>query len=164
MTVITDARTYFFELHAEETNNIRDDDMVFTVRFVYPQNDTATLDYNMYDSLPDIDAHPEKYNFNYSIRGSEEISPIRIFDDGKFTYVEFKDKNAEIPAIFHVDSAGNEELINFRKRGNFIVIERVSPVFTLRRGPALVCMYNEATKIPPKPQPEERGFIDRIFN
>lgn len=164
LTVITDQRTYFFELHAEETNNIRADDMVFTVRFVYPQNDTATLDYSIFDDIPDYQANPEKYNFNYSLRGSEDISPIRIFDDGNFTYLEFRDKNAELPAIFHVDASGKEELINFRKRGNFLVIERVSPVFTLRRGPSLVCMYNESMTIPPKPEPEKRSFIDRLFN
>lgn len=164
LTVITDKRTYFFELHAEETNNIRDDQMIFTVRFVYPQNDSSSLEFGQFEAMPDIDAHPERYNFNYTVRGSEAISPIRIFDDGKFTYAEFKDKNAEIPAFFHVDSAGNEELINFRKRGNYIVVERVSPVFTLRRGPDLMCIYNESMKIPPKPIPEEKSWIDRIFN
>lgn len=164
LTVITDKRTYFFELHAEETNNIRDDTMVFAVRFVYPQNDAATLNFSRYEPLPDIDAHPEKYNFNYSVRGSDAISPIRIFDDGRFTYFEFSDKNADIPAFFHVDSAGNEELINFRKRANYIVVERVSPVFTLRRGSDLMCVYNDTKKIPAKPVPEEKSWTDRIFN
>lgn len=164
LTVITSQRTYFFELHAAETSNIRDDDMVFSVRFIYPQDDMGTLDYNAFDALPDIVSHPEKYNMNYSVRGSQNVSPIRIFDDGSFTYLEFRDKNAELPAVFHVDAAGNEELVNFRKRGNYLVIERVSPVFTLRRGPDLVCVYNESMPIPPKPQPDERGWTDRIFN
>lgn len=164
LTVITDKRTYFFELHAEETNNIRDDQMIFSVRFVYPQNDTAALDFTQFEAMPDIEAYPERYNFNYSVRGADSISPIRIFDDGNFTYFEFRDKNAELPAFFHVDSAGNEEIINFRKRGNYIVVERVSPVFTLRRGSDLMCIYNESMQIPPKPIPEEKGWIDRIFN
>ncbi len=164
LTVITDKRTYFFELHAEETNNIRDREMIFTVRFVYPQDDTGSLDFAQFEALPDIEAYPERYNFNYSVRGADSISPIRIFDDGNFTYFEFKDKNAEIPAFFHVDSSGDEELINFRKRDNYIVVERVSPVFTLRRGPELMCIYNEKMNIPPKPIPEEKGWIDRVFN
>jgi type IV secretion system protein VirB9 len=164
LTVITDKRTYLFELHAEETNNIRDNEMIFTVRFIYPQNDTSAIDFTQFEAMPDIEAHPELFNFNYSVRGADSISPIRIFDDGKFTYFEFRDKNAEIPAFFHVDSAGNEELINFRKRGNYIVVERVSPVFTLRRGSDLMCAYNEAMPIPAKPIPEEKSWIDRIFN
>jgi type IV secretion system protein VirB9 len=165
LTVITDKRTYFFELHAEETNNIRADDMLFSLRFVYPQDDAGSLDFSAgFEPFPDIEAYPERYNFNYAIRGAESISPIRIFDDGRFTYFEFRDKNAEVPAFFHVDSAGNEELVNFRKRGNYIVVERVSPVFTLRRGPDLMCVYNEKMEIPPKPVPEEKSWIDRMFN
>jgi type IV secretion system protein VirB9 len=164
LTVITDKRTYFFELHAEETSNIRDDEMIFTVRFVYPQNDSAALEFTQFEAMPDIEAYPERYNFNYSVRGADSISPVRIFDDGNFTYFEFRDLNAELPAIFHVDSAGNEELVNFRKRGNYVVVERVSPVFTLRRGPDLMCVYNEAVPIPSKPVPEEKGWIDRVFN
>ncbi len=151
MTVITDKRTYFFELHAQETDDIRNKDMVFAYRFIYPQADTSALDYSVNDGVPDIEREPEKYNFRYSIRGSSVIEPIRIFDDGKFTYFEFRDKNAEIPAFFNVTSGGDEEIINFRKRGNYIIVERVSPRFTLRRGADIVCVYNEAMPVPNTP-------------
>ena len=155
MTVITDKRSYLFELHAEETKDIRDKNMVFSYRFIYPQSDSSALDYTQYEPLPDLEKEAEKYNFNYSIRGSTVIEPIRIFDDGEFTYFEFKDKNAEIPAFFRVDSVGNEELINFRKRGNYIVVERVSQRFTLRRGADISCVYNEAMPISNTPIPKK---------
>lgn len=155
MTVITDKRSYLFELHAQETKDIRDREMVFSYRFIYPQADTSALDYSTMDQMPDLERDAEKYNFNYSIRGSSVIEPIRIFDDGEFTYFEFRDKNAEIPAFFRVDSAGNEELINFRKRGNYIVVERVNPRFTLRRGPDIVCVYNDSMPVPPVPIKEK---------
>ncbi len=156
MTIITDKRTYLFELHAEETKDIRDKNMVFAYRFIYPQADSSAVDYSAMDPVPDFDKEPEKYNFNYTIRGSNLIEPIRIFDDGEFTYFEFKDKNAEIPAFFRVTTTGDEELINFRKRGNYIVVERVASRFTLRRGADIVCVYNEKmpqtnTPIPEKP-------------
>lgn len=153
MTVITDKRSYLFELHASETTNIRDSEMVFVMRFVYPQSDAGAVDFAQFETLPDIQREPEKFNFNYTIQGSSVIEPIRIFDDGAFTYFEFRDKNAELPAIFHIDSAGNEELINFRKRGNYIVVERVSPRFTLRRGPEILCVFNERMKVTPIPEP-----------
>ena len=35
----------------------------------------------------------DKYNFNYTISGDDSIAPIKVFDDGVFTYFEFKDKN-----------------------------------------------------------------------
>lgn len=161
MTIITDKRTYLFELHAEETKDIRDKNLVFSYRFVYPQADSSALDYSITDSVPDIERDPEKYNFAYSIRGSSVVEPIRIFDDGQFTYFEFRDKNAELPAFFNIDSAGNEEVINFRKRGNYIVVERVSSRFTLRRGADIICVYNEKMPVPDTPQPQP-SFLQRM--
>lgn len=155
MTVITDKRSYLFELHAEETQDIRDRAMVFVMRFIYPNADQAQMDFTTFEAFPDIEGEPEKFNMRYTIRGSSVIEPIRIFDDGQFTYFEFRDKNADIPAFFHVDSDGNEELINFRKRGNYIVVERVSPRFTLRRGPDILCVYNEVMKVVPTPEPDK---------
>ena len=167
MTVITDKRTYLFELHARETENIRDRSMVFVVRFIYPEDDlegfASVGSGGAGDSLPDPAGQPQKYNFNYSLRGSEVISPIRIFDDGEFTYFEFRNKNADVPAFFRVDSVGNEEVINFRKQGDYIIVERVASRFTLRMGPEIVCVYNEAMppSAPPAPPP---GFFKRVGN
>jgi type IV secretion system protein VirB9 len=163
MTVISDKRTYLFELHAEETKDIRDKDMVFAYRFIYPQSDNSAVDYSQTESMPDIEKEPERYNFNYTIRGSNVIEPIRIFDDGEFTYFEFKDKNAEIPAFFRVDSVGSEELINFRKRGNYIVVERVTSRFTLRRGADIICVYNESMPMQQTPVPE-KSFLQKVRN
>lgn len=160
MTVITDKHSYLFELHAEETKDIRDKEMIFVMRFIYPQSDASAVDFAQFEPMPDIERTPEKFNFNYTIRGSNLIEPIRIFDDGEFTFFEFKDKNAEIPAFFRVDSMGNEELINFRKRGNYIVVERVSSRYTLRRGPDILCVYNERMPMPTVPQPDTDFWED----
>jgi type IV secretion system protein VirB9 len=155
MTVITDKHVYLFELHAEETQDIRSADMVFVVRFIYPQADTAALDFTQFEAFPDLQKDADKMNFSYTIRGSTVIEPIRIFDDGNWTYFEFRDRNGEIPAIFRVDGAMNEELVNFRKRGNYIVVERVASRFTLRRGPEILCVYNEAMPMTPIPEPKK---------
>lgn len=155
MTVITDKRSYLFELHAEETQDIRDKEMVFVLRFIYPQSDQDAVEFTQYEAMPDLERDADLYNFGYTMRGSNVIEPIRIFDDGEFTYFEFRDKNAEIPAFFRVDGAGNEELINFRKRGNYIVVERVASRFTLRRGPDILCVYNENMPLQTYPEPEK---------
>lgn len=161
MTVITDKRTYLFELHAAETKDIRDKNMVFSYRFIYPQSDASALDYSQLEDIPDFEKEPGKYNFNYSIRGSSVVEPIRIFDDGEFTYFEFRDKNAEIPAFFRVDTKGDEELINFRKRGNYIVVERVTQRFTLRRGADIICVYNDSMPVSNTPVPE-KPFLQKV--
>jgi type IV secretion system protein VirB9 len=164
MTVITDKRIYHFELHARETENIRDTRMMFVMRFMYPEEDYQMISMATMEQVPDIEADPHLYNLRYSLQGSELVSPIRIFDDGRFTYMQFPNKNAEVPAIFHVDALGNEELVNFRTRGDYIVVERVSPIFTLRRGGYIVCVYNEAMRHEPVPEPPRRTFLERMFN
>lgn len=145
MTLITNKRIYLFELHARETDDINDKDMIFVMRFVYPDEDNLTVSRYL-DSvpIPDLTKDMDRYNFNYTISGTDEIAPIRIFDDGEFTYFEFRDKNAEVPAFFWVDSDGNESLINYRTRGDYIVVERVANRYTLRHGRDIVCVFNEA--------------------
>jgi type IV secretion system protein VirB9 len=155
MTVLTNKRSYLFELHAEEALNIRDPNLTFVMRFLYPQSDVDAIEFTQFEPLPDIENYPEKYNFNYTLRGIDTIAPTRIFDDGKFTYFEFEGPNKEIPAFFRVDPLNNEELVNFRRRGNYIVVERVASRFTLRRGAEIVCVYNEALPQPHVPQPEK---------
>ncbi len=158
MTLITNRRTYLMELHAREATAIDDEEMVFVMRFIYPgQVAEAQAVSNYMDSVPILDAmeNPEKYNFAYTISGPERLSPIRIFDDGEFTYFQFRDKNADIPAFFLVDGKGNESIVNFRMRDDFVVVERVGGKFTLRYGDEVVCVFNE-TRTPdgdPKPMP-----------
>ena len=155
MTLITNKRTYFFELYAEETLDIRDPGMVFNVKFLYPDDDEEEDSIRTFaasgagtSSGPDL-SHPENLNFNYSISGNEEIAPIKIFDDGEFTYLQFRDKNNEIPAIFAVDEDLRESMVNFRldpNNNNLVVIEQVFQKLTLRAGKKIVCVFNETFK------------------
>jgi type IV secretion system protein VirB9 len=148
MTLITNKRTYFFELYAEEAQDIRDPDMVFNVKFIYPDEEEEDTLKNFVSAGtgPDL-THPEKYNFNYSISGFEEIAPIKIFDDGEFTYLQFRDKNAEMPAIFAVDEDLRESMVNSRlspNNANMIIVEQVFPKFSIRLGKKVTCVFNEA--------------------
>lgn len=154
MTVITNKRMYFFEMHAQEAYSINDEKLSFVVKFVYPEQYNVAANGIMANSGnmmspktknggPDL-SNPQGYNFKYSISGdAKTIEPLQIFDDGEFTYFKFKDLNAELPAIFMVDKQGKEGLINFRVAGDYIVVERVSDRFTLRHGSYVICVYNE---------------------
>ena len=149
MTLITNKRTYFFELYAEEAADIRDPDMVFNVRFLYPDSDEeegGLRKFTVDTQGPDME-HPEKYNFNYTISGHEDIAPIKIFDDGEFTYLQFRDKNAEIPAIFAVDGSLRESMVNYRlstSMSNTIVVEQVFKKLSVRLDKKIACIFNEA--------------------
>ena len=158
MTVITNKRMYFFEMHAEEATDIDDDNLSFVVKFVYPDdgiyssftktnnNSGASQAIRTASSYsgPDL-SRPELYNFNYKISGKKsDIEPLQIFDDGEFTYFKFRNINAEIPAIFLVDSENREGIINYRVAGGYIVVERVAAKFTLRHGKNTICVFNES--------------------
>ncbi len=160
MTLLTTKRQYLFELYAEEAEDIRDEELTFIARFVYPQSQetgfigedtfrTYAADNNSSSSANDsplsiLSLNEEEINRNYSFSGSATVAPLEIFDDGEFTYLEFRDKNAQLPAIFKVHKDGSESLINFRILGNYIVIEQVSQQFTLRKGIDIACVFNES--------------------
>lgn len=161
MTVITNKRMYFFEMHAQEAKSLFDEDLSFIIKFVYPDQLQNALTHVNTSSAPDMD-HPELYNFNYSISGdAKDIEPTMIFDDGEFTYFKFKNINAELPAVFMVDSSGNEALVNFRIENSYMVIERVTSKFTLRHGGDTLCVYNE--KESPNPKKNVKKSILNIF-
>lgn len=146
MTLITNKRTYLFELHAEEAESIEDPNIIWVLKFIYPAKPMIRKKKKKKEEVlrtPEQDGY-KKFNFNYTIRGSQEFAPIKIYDDGEFTYFEFRDKNAEIPAFYNVDDRGKESIINFRTRDDLIVVERVANRFTLRHGNDIVCVYNEA--------------------
>lgn len=148
MTLITNKRTYFFELYADEAEDIRDPNMVFNVRFLYPdEEDSENIrSFAREAKGPDM-SRPEKYNFNYTISGHEDIAPIRVFDDGEFTYLQFRDRNSEIPSIFAVDEDLRESMVNYRlntSMGNTVVIEQVFKKMSVRIGKKIACLYNEA--------------------
>ncbi|WP_333023907.1 P-type conjugative transfer protein VirB9 [Wolbachia endosymbiont of Pentidionis agamae] len=157
-TIITNKRIYYFELHAEEATGLDDPKLAYEVRFIYPSiigddiyTSTASdifehSDKTFIPDVSDIDVAKKGLNFNYSMshtEGSDSIIPIKVFDDGKFTYLQFNKANTDVPAIFVVDNKGYESLINFRAVNDYIIIERVSSVFTLRNGSSTVCLFNE---------------------
>ncbi len=147
MTIFSNKRTYYFELDAMEPDNVNPDDIPFFIKFVYPSSDDKNIvKFNVTtrrDDYPDL-TDLSKYNFNYEFAGTPSIAPIKVFDDGVFTYMEFKTDNAEIPAIFAVNDQGYETLVNFRVVDEYIVIEQVAGQFTLRSGGDIVCVYNNS--------------------
>ncbi len=148
MTLITNKRVYYFELHGKEAKDINEDGLMFSIKFLYPDdpntnNDIGSESYVNNAVEPDL-SNKSLYNFEYTISGPESISPVKIFDDKKFTYFEFRDKNAELPAIFYSDNEGNEGIVNFRIVGRYVVIESVRARFTIRYGKDAVCVFNES--------------------
>ena len=92
-----------------------------------------------------LQAKPQVLNSHYSIaegKGSEDIVPTLVFDDGRFTYIRFPG-NREVPAVFHVLGDGSETLVNARMEEDLLVVDRVSRRLMLRSGSAVVGVWNE---------------------
>lgn len=93
-----------------------------------------------------LQAKPEVRNSSYSLaegKGSEDIVPTLVFDDGRFTYLRFPG-NREVPAVFHVLGDGSETLVNARMEDDLLVVDRVSRRLMLRAGSAVVGVFNDA--------------------
>jgi len=93
-----------------------------------------------------LQAKPQVMNSRYSIaegKGSEDIVPTLVFDDGRFTYIRFPG-NREVPAVFHVLGDGSETLVNAHMEEDLLVVDRVSRRLMLRSGSAVVGVWNEA--------------------
>jgi type IV secretion system protein VirB9 len=93
-----------------------------------------------------LQAKPQVMNTAYAVaegKGSQDIVPVLVFDDGRFTYLRFPG-NREVPAIFHVLGDGSEALVNTRMEDDLLVVDRVSRRLMLRAGQAVVGLWNEA--------------------
>jgi type IV secretion system protein VirB9 len=79
----------------------------------------------------------EQLHFNYAVSGDRPAwRPFRAFDDGRQTFIEFPATLAvgEAPPIFLVNGKGEAQLVNYRVKGRFYVVDRIFDVAELRLG------------------------------
>ncbi len=76
-------------------------------------------------------------NFRYAISGDNPPwRPLRAFDDGHKVYIEFPGRidQGEVPPLFVIGPNGDSELVNYRMRGNYYVVDRLFGAAELRLG------------------------------
>ena len=79
----------------------------------------------------------DSLHFNYAISGDRAPwRPLRAFDDGRQTFIEFPESMAvgEAPPFFIIGPTGEAELANYRVRGRYYVIDRLFDEAQLRLG------------------------------
>jgi len=118
LLVTTDRRTYHISLRLSEES------FMPRVHFTYSDaSDASLLAYrlraqsiNRTKSATTQQKRPsEKLDFNYSVKGRAEWKPLRVYNDGKKTFIDLPDKNDyEFPVLFVVDAQGTQELVNYR--------------------------------------------------
>ena len=153
MTVVTDQRTYLFDLSVASTGA-----PLYNLRFTYgarppeaqPQQRRIaypSLLANASGAAPAI-AHP-KLNYDWKAKGKKELLPARTYDDGRSVYLQWK-AGVPMPALYARDAEGRESLVNYRQVGAFIVIDQVPHALVMRLGKRTGYLIN---RHPPKAQP-----------
>lgn len=157
LIVVTSRRNYTFSLASADLKQ-GDARLTFKVKFTYPEDelkkameDVALREHRDSQivrpreggSLAKQGIDPTALNLRYSFTGSKRATPMEAFDDGRFTYFSFADVES-VPAVFFVDSNGNESLVNHRAEGKYLVVERVGRQFTMRLGDDVACVYNDS--------------------
>lgn len=100
-----------------------------------------------------LQATPQVRNANYTMkvgRRSDDIAPVLVFDDGRFTYFRYPN-NREVPAVFQVGDDGQENVVNVHMetdpitgRKDLLCADVVAKRFYLRRGQAVIGIWNES--------------------
>lgn len=135
MTVVTNKRTYLFDLVASPAAS-----PIYVLSFKYPEPPKDKVDpATQLAQAPAVEApeqrtvDPAQINFAWTKSGDEKLLPESIFDDGEATFLSWPEGRA-VPAILITDTAGTEGPVNFTVRGNTIVVEGVPPQIVLRAG------------------------------
>lgn len=164
MSVVTDKRSYEFELKMAPEADCRRGHVIYHLRFSYPKPPPPP-------AAPDkTSAHgpdavvPEKHNSAYTYAGARELVPFRIFDDGKSTFLKFNDQ-VSTPAIYVIGPDNTEGLINYSTRGEYFVLEQVARAIVLKRGGLVTTIYNDGyqaqglDEASPQPRDADTGLF-----
>ena len=135
LVINTDRRTYHVELRASPRIYMA------SVSWIYPQDELIALrqaEVEAARAAPVADGFTlERLNFSYRISGDRpEWRPLRVFDDGQRTLIEFSPDIAqgEMPPFFIVGEDGEAELANYRVSGRYIIVDRLFERAELRLG------------------------------
>ncbi len=146
-------RHYLFELAiAPERDRER---TPLQVRFVYPQDEArrheAAIDQAVEQAqaaLVDLTLQGAVFdaprNLNWTYQGAVALKPLEVFNTARFTLLRFADGQS-LPAIFAVTDGGDESLVAYDVRGDLVVVHAAPQALRLRRGDAVLCLWNEAT-------------------
>lgn len=145
--VRTAAHNYIFELKVVSSNwksleQAKNVGANYKVSFTYPEGtEFATQDNSDSGFSIDYDSK-RKYHINYDVassRGEDWLIPLRVYDDGKFTYIHMKQNEdlptGNFPTVYgRKENSGEEFVVNTTIEGNVIVVHGVYSILVLRHG------------------------------
>lgn len=158
LVITTDRRSYHLQL--DSTANTA----MAVVSWTYPQDALAAMKRQQEDARHTVDQAVvlENIQFRYGITGdTPPWRPVRAFDDGSKVYIEFPARidQGEAPPLFVVGQQGNSELVNYRVRGNYYIVDRLFAAAELRLGqkPQQVVRISRTDTVAAAGQKEKTG-------
>jgi type IV secretion system protein VirB9 len=144
LLITTDQRVYSLDLTSTDSNTYHT-----MIAWNYPYGDLVMIR----DQLVERQAVAQatiasgmdlsKANFNYLILRQKHSStpawcPLRAFDDGQKTYIQFPPKVTvtEAPPLFVLGRNGDAQLVNYRVKGDWYIVDRLFDKAELRIGQA----------------------------
>ena len=139
IAINTDKRTYFLELHSfEET-------YMAAVQWRYPHEEleqlesAAARDEALQKATTATNINLDSINFGYRTtveKGKPTWTPVQVFDDGRKTFIRFPPAmlTGEAPALFVLSSSNQTQLVNYRVKNDYYIVDRLVDRIELRVG------------------------------
>jgi type IV secretion system protein VirB9 len=135
LVITTDRRTYHLAMESTEKTAMA------AISWTYPQDALLALQKKNVQAeaaAPVANAVAiENLRFRYDITGDRPPwRPVRAFDDGLKVYIEFPARidQGEAPPLFVVGADGDNQLVNYRVRSNYYIVDRLFAAAELRLG------------------------------
>lgn len=135
LVITTTRRTYLIELSSTEHA------WMASVSWDYPKDRMLALQRSAgaAQAAAPVDAGLalEQLRFRYAISGSNPPwKPLRAFDDGRKVYIQFPAGIAqgELPPLFVIGPEGDGQLVNYRFRSPYYIVDRLFGAAELRLG------------------------------
>lgn len=137
LMIATNRRTYHLELESVEGGYMA------ALSWRYPADELAGLTARNNRAIAREAGSIERgltlegLNFDYRLSGdSPDWKPVRVFDDGRQVFIQMPDDIAttDMPPLFVLGEDGDAELVNYRVRSNYYVVDRLFRAAELRLG------------------------------
>ena len=128
LIVTTDRRSYYFRLISDDSHYMA------RVGFVYPDSQdrqraafyldqevkAAKFEAKRKQYIAPRSTNIDSLNFHYDIGGKAPWKPLRVYNDGRKTYIDMPQvmQAHEAPALIVIGEEGNEQQVNYRLQGN----------------------------------------------
>ena len=129
LVIATDRRVYHVQVESTSTAAMA------SMSWTYPQDALLALRGVAATSSPAVGL--DRLHFDYRIDGAKAPwRPLRAFDDGRQVFIQFPPtlSQSEAPPLFVRGRDGRPQLVNYRIRGHFYVVDNLFDTAELRLG------------------------------